>query len=144
MADRKQTPDILGKILGEAAAVPAADTPVQVAQPPIARPIPLRPPQAGRKPAGQADDQPAARPSLVMAPVPVKWEYLLVSFQDHNGWRPRFVNGQELEDWTAMPVIHDYANLLGEAGWELAGAAGGALYGLTDDKQLCFKREKAS
>jgi hypothetical protein len=69
---------------------------------------------------------------------------LLVSFQEHNGWRARCINGQELEDWTAMPVIHDYANLLGEAGWELAGAASGALYGLTDGKQLCFKREKPS
>jgi hypothetical protein len=73
-----------------------------------------------------------------------KWEYLLVSFQEHNFWRPRFINGQELEDWTAMPVIHDYANLLGDVGWELAGAASGALSGLTDGKQLCFKREKPS
>lgn len=140
MADRKQTPDILGEILGEVAAVP---TPV--AEPPATRPIPVRRPQAARKPAGQADDQPAGRPSVEEARPPTgKWEHLLVSFQEHNGWRPRFINGQELEDWTAMPVIHDYANLLGDVGWELAGAASGALSGLTDGKQLCFKREKPS
>jgi hypothetical protein len=137
MADRKQTPDILGEILGEAVA-PAAP----VAEPTPARPSPARRSQAARRPATEAKDQPTAMGSAAEAPLPAGWEYLIVSFQEHNGWRPRFINGQELEDWTEMPVIHDYANLLGDVGWELAGAANGTLYGLMDSKQLCFKREK--
>jgi hypothetical protein len=31
------------------------------------------------------------------------------------------VNREELEDWKALPVIHEYLNQLGEEGWELAG-----------------------
>jgi hypothetical protein len=140
MADRKQTPDILGEILGEVAAVPTPG-----AESPATRPIPVRRAQAAKKPAGQTDAPTLVEPSVPEArPRVGKWEYLLVSFQQHNGWRPRFINGQELEDWAAMPVIHDYANQLGEVGWELAGAASGTLYGLSDGKQLCFKREKTS
>ncbi len=138
MADRRQTPDILGEILDQVDAVQVPAT-----EPVAARPRPARKPRAVPKPAVRMDDQPAAQPPAGEMPRPIgRWEYLLVSFQEHNGWRPRFVNGQELEDWTAMPIIHDYANLLGEVGWELAGAAAGALYGLTDAKQLCFKRAK--
>ena len=31
----------------------------------------------------------------------------------------RFANNQELVDWQAGPTMYDYANRLGERGWEL-------------------------
>lgn len=41
------------------------------------------------------------------------------------------------------PVIHDYADQLGDEGWELISAsAGQSLYGLTDKRQLYFRRPK--
>ncbi len=41
------------------------------------------------------------------------------------------------------PVIHDYVAGLGDEGWELIGAsAGERMYGLTDLRQLYFKRPK--
>jgi hypothetical protein len=145
MADRRQTPDVLGEILGDLAAAPVAQpptTPRPLTEPVVSRTNTARRSQASRGPAVQADGRPGAKAPAQEPAQPIKWEYLIVSFQEHNGWRPRFANGEELEDWTKLPVIHDYANLLGDAGWELAGAANGKLYGLMDSKQLCFKREK--
>jgi hypothetical protein len=73
--------------------------------------------------------------------VPEKWEYRLVSFQDYKGWRPRFINGSEIEGWTGGPLIHDYLAQMGEQGWELAAASSGErLYGAADRRQLYFKR----
>jgi hypothetical protein len=42
-----------------------------------------------------------------------------VVFRDYGGYRPRYVNGQELRDWKKAPPIHEYLNQLGEEGWEL-------------------------
>ena len=73
----------------------------------------------------------------------MRWDYLVVSFGDYRGWRPRYINGQEIRNWMQAPVIHDYINQLGEDGWELVGAGGGkALYGSSDYYQLFFKRQK--
>jgi hypothetical protein len=50
------------------------------------------------------------------------WEYLFVFAAITSGggeFRPRFANDQELDDWQAGPTIYDYANRLGERGWEL-------------------------
>jgi hypothetical protein len=50
------------------------------------------------------------------------WEYLFVFSAITNGggeFRPRFANDQELDDWQAGPTMYDYANQLGERGWEL-------------------------
>jgi hypothetical protein len=50
------------------------------------------------------------------------WEYLFVFAAIASGggeFRPRFVNDQELDDWQAGPTMYDYANQLGERGWEL-------------------------
>jgi hypothetical protein len=44
-----------------------------------------------------------------------------VVFRDYGGYRPRYVNGQELRDWKKAPPIHEYLNQLGEEGWELSG-----------------------
>ena len=52
-----------------------------------------------------------------------QWEYLFVQVQALNGGftnhKPRYVNGKELENWREGPSIDEYANLLGEDGWEL-------------------------
>lgn len=128
MADRKQTPDVLGELLG-------GGGPNEIAVPePAARDAPIESSGAGRKQSRRH----ASRSSRKE-----QWEYLLVSCQEYRGWRPRYVNGQELTDWMNAPVIHDYVNQLGEEGWELTSAsAGQSLYGLTDRHQFYFKRPK--
>jgi hypothetical protein len=50
------------------------------------------------------------------------WEYLFVFAAITSGggeFRPRFANDQKLDDWQAGPNMYDYANQLGERGWEL-------------------------
>ena len=128
MADRKQTPDVLGELLG-------SPGPGEMVTPaPTPREAPVESSEAGRK-------QPRRRTRTSSRKE--KWGYLLVSCQEYRGWRPRYVNGQELEDWMNAPAIHDYVNQLGEEGWELTSASGGqSLYGLTDRHQLYFKRPK--
>ena len=51
-----------------------------------------------------------------------QWEYLFVFAAIASGggeFRPRFANDQELDDWQAGPTMYEYANRLGERGWEL-------------------------
>jgi hypothetical protein len=128
MADRKQTPDVLGELLG-------GGSPNEIAVPePAALDTPGESSKAGR-------EQP--RRQTRRSSRKEQWEYLLVSCQEYRGWRPRYVNGQELADWMQAPAIHDYVNQLGEEGWELTSASSGqSLYGLTDRHQLYFKRPK--
>ena len=50
------------------------------------------------------------------------WEYLFVFAAITSGggeFRPREASDQELDDWQAGPTMYDYANQLGERGWEL-------------------------
>lgn len=124
---RKETPDVLGEVLaglGEAPAAPPAPAP--------AKPRPARAAKAKSK-----------KPEPPAQPVPAGWDYLVVSFSDYRGWRPRFINGQEVRNWMHAPLIHDYLAQLGEDGWEMAGAGGGkALYGASDYYQAFFKRAR--
>src|SRR2546428_7893418 len=51
-----------------------------------------------------------------------KWEYLFIfAAITSNGseFRPRFANDQELDDWQEGLTMYEYANRLGESGWEL-------------------------
>jgi hypothetical protein len=50
-----------------------------------------------------------------------QWEYLfLVCFQDPQlGWRPRYVNNQEIPNWRQGASVPIYVNQLGTEGWEL-------------------------
>jgi hypothetical protein len=49
-----------------------------------------------------------------------KWEFLFITTDlEKSIWRPRFVNGIELPDWKKGLPIPEYANQLGEQGWEL-------------------------
>jgi hypothetical protein len=106
MASRKETPDVLSEILGgePAAPPPAAEAPQ--------KPKPKAPPK--RRP-------PAKRPSRPSRAKRQSWEYREVVFRDYGGYRPRYVNGEELAGWKKGPTIHEYLNQVGADGWELAG-----------------------
>jgi hypothetical protein len=106
MASRKETPDVLGEILRGEPTAPSA-TPAAPAKPE---------PQAAPK--RRAPAQRAKRPSK---PKLQAWEVREVVFRDYGGYRPRYVNGEELDDWKNGPLIHDYLNQAGAEGWELAG-----------------------
>lgn len=120
MADRKQTPDVLGEILGGGPAEPAP--------PPAAKPQPAAKRRA-----------PAKKPSRPPRAKHPQWEYMEVIFRDYGGYRPRYVNGQEQKGWKQAPLIHEYLNQLGEEGWELVGV------GSRHNEQMptYFKRGKA-
>lgn len=133
---RKATPDLLDELLSSPA--DEALTPSPVAIPAAARAKRAertpRPPKAAAKPKPETKVEP---------PAPSGWDYLVISFSEYHGWRPRFINGQEIRNWMQAPLIHDYLSQLGEDGWELSGAGGGkALYGSTDTYQAFFKRAK--
>lgn len=102
MANRKQTPDVLGDLLGGEPSVPQ--------------------PAPGPQPKSQARrKQPARRSPSRSRAKPPKWEYLEVVFRDYGGFRPCRANGEDLKGWKRYPPIHEYLNKLGEEGWELAG-----------------------
>jgi len=125
MAERKHTPDVLADILS---AGPPAEAPTSAAAPRAAHPP--SPPAAPAKRTQRAEQGP-------------RWKYRVVSFQDYHGWRPRYENGVEIAGWMRGPLLHDFLDLVGEDGWELAAAsAGESLYGSSDKRQLYFKRSE--
>ena len=109
MANRKKTPDVLSEILG---GEPAAPLPAPAAQPEAK---PEAPPKRRT---------PAKRSSRPAKPKRQVWEYQEVIFREYGGFRPRYVNGEELAAWKDGPSIHEYLNLLGAEGWEVAGVGG--------------------
>jgi hypothetical protein len=132
MAERKQTPDILSEILTGAANPPPL--PVKAAAPRAA-------PQAREKPAGK----PSPKPAQPVQKKKTQYEYEVVSFQEHRGWRSRFVNGREVPDWMSAPLIHECVQQRAADGWELVTATSGEqLYALSDKRQLFFRRERES
>ena len=138
MTERKQTPDLLGELLGGGAPEPAS------------APLPVRDagaPRPASKPAARPPAPPVSlrQPAAKAPPAPVHWQYLVVSFQEYKGWRPRFRNGEKIVNWEDQPLLHDYLSQLGAEGWEMAGAsAGRALYGSRDEYQVFFKRPSPS
>lgn len=137
MTERKQTPDLLGELLGGGASGPAAAATAPAPRPAAVKPTAGQP--ASRLPATK---ETAPAPSKATAP---RWEYLVVSFQEYKGWRPRYRNGEKIANWEDQPLLHDYLNQLGAEGWELAGAsAGRALYGSRDEYQLFCKRASSA
>ncbi|GEM_PF-1201371 len=66
-----------------------------------------------------------ARSAADEKPPPDRWEYLFVNggfgpASDPNAeWRARYINGVEIENWFKGPTIYEYANIMGEQGWEL-------------------------
>ncbi len=125
MTDHKSTPDVLADVLSGVAAVEAP-----AMQP--ARGSSSAAASTGSAPARQAAGRGAAR-----------WECLIVSFQNYRGWRPRFINGDEVADWARGPAMHEFISQMGEEGWEVAAAAAGQpMYGAADHYQVYLKREK--
>jgi len=125
MADRKETPDVLGDILGGSASTPAP-APSGAA----ARSEPSSPPTSAPKPKAtrKRRSSPARQP---------KWEYMEIVFRDYRGWRPRFINGAELSDWRNEAVIHQYLDQLGAEGWEMVDIEKRRWY----EKVAYFKRQ---
>ena len=132
MSKRKQTPDILAEILdGD---IPGEETKAD-----------FLPAQSQRAPASPpAASKPAVSRRVIEKPLSARnarWEYRLATFQDHNGWRLRFLDGREVKNWTDGPRIEETLQQMGEEGWELAAAsAGERLYTSADKHQLYFKR----
>ena len=127
MPDRKETPDILGQILGKVAATDQPAVPIGSAAPvaPAPRPAPRKSP-AKKESAGP------------------KWEYLTVTFQETTGWRARFADGEELDKWEKGLDLPEMLDALGEAGWELINVTTrDHLFGRSDQLQAFFKRVKA-
>jgi hypothetical protein len=129
MNDRKETPDILAEMLGNEPQTSPAPTP---SKPKAAPPQKKRSTQSSRSTSSRRKKA-----------APQKWEYQVVSFQFYNGWRPRYINGDALDEWMDGPLIHEYASQLGGEGWELVTASSGErMYGRLDKHQLFFKRAK--
>ena len=132
MAERKQTPDVLAELLGaELPTVPALQPAVD--EPFVTKTAPKEQPARDAKP----------RPQPVRKPAPDAWEVEIVTFQEHRGWRPRYVNGAEVKGWLTGFLVHDYVSLRGAEGWELAASSNrDRFYGAADGLQLYFKRRK--
>ena len=127
MTERKETPDILGSILS--GATPPPD------QPPAPR---LDPPGVPVTPPPVVRIERATRTTKS-----AKWEYLVVSFHEQNGWHARFINGHELDNWPHGPQLHHVLDQLGEDGLELVNVVKSEpLYGTMDRLQAFFKRVK--
>jgi hypothetical protein len=131
MSERKSTPDILGELLAGKE----------------------EPERSGFIPPPQAKPKPKTKPAAeyVEKPLPQKtvrekkdcWEYRVISFQDYQGWRPRFLDGKEISNWSAGPLLQEFLRLMGDEGWQLAAAASGeSMHGSMDKYQLFFMRKK--
>lgn len=143
MSSRKQTPDVLGAILGGSGSAETTDS--SSAQPtPELAPKPVRAPRPRKpiaaQPAELADS--IALPTVAL-PAPaenakVEWEYMEVVFRDYRGWRPRLINGRESSGWKSAPPIVDYLKQLGAEGWELVAMSNP----VHNEKEAYFKRQK--
>lgn len=140
MSERKQTPDILGALLsGEESANGEDVAGMKTVSTPLERRVRSKP-----RPVRQ-EVQTAEKPTVQKRGPDKKarFEYRIVSFQNHQGWRVRFIDGQEIQDWTGGMLLGEYLKEAGEDGWELAVAAcGEGMYASGDKYQLYFIRRK--
>jgi hypothetical protein len=65
-----------------------------------------------------------------------KWEYMFVVAETLGSygeeiWRPRWVNGEELQDWKRGQGLHKFCNQIGGEGWELVQVGPGGDRGYT-------------
>ena len=132
MSERKETPDVLGNLLGAAPANEVAPTPASAPAPATRKPAP-RKPDAPKK----TVTTPALSP--VAQSAPPQWEYREVIFREFRGWRPRYIDGHERWDWKEAPLMLDYLRQAGDEGWELVSVGEVHNY----QKTAYFKRPKA-
>ena len=94
---RNPTPDVLGELLAG-----PAEMPVQATSPIAAQPAPSKPRSV------RAEKKPATKPAAPAetAPPVMRWDYLVVSFGDYRGWRPRYINGQEIRNWMQACLLY--------------------------------------
>jgi hypothetical protein len=131
MTERKQTPDVLAELL-------SADLPAAA---PSLAPVAAPPNKVDAKP--QPARETKARGQPAREPQPDSWEIEIVTFQEHRGWRPRYVNGAEVRGWLTGFLVHEYVNLRGAEGWELTASTNrDRFYGAADGLQLYFKRRR--
>ena len=111
MTDRKETPDVLAELLGDQ-------------QPSSSQVLPTPKKTSFPKPKTKTSPRSSPRPSTteIRKSAAQKWEYQVVSFQYYNGWRSRFINGEEVADWMDSPLIHETINQMGYQGWEMVAA----------------------
>jgi len=70
-----------------------------------------------------------------------KWEYLFVSaVLQGDQWRVKYVNGKEFAVSNTSITLYEYANKMGDDGWELISAPYTA--GAFTVPRLIFKRPK--
>ncbi len=140
MAKRKETPDILAQIMsGEAEpagvtapGVPAASRKTSASSSTARRPRRSTASRAEVKSAGEPASRATDR----------RWEYRLVTFQYHVGWRLRFIDGVEVPDWMGSPRLYEFLSVAGNDRWELVSATSGQkMFGLEDSYQLFFRRQ---
>ena len=125
MAERKQTPNVLDEMLGGSQSE-------EITQKPVAKP------RAQKKTA-------STRTRKTSSLKPISYEYQIVSFQEYKGWRVRFVNGQELQDWMTQPTLLEFVQKLANDGWAVrAMTSGENLYGVNDKYQIIFERLRSS
>ncbi len=127
MAERKETPDVLGELLGGSLPAPEPNTPPR-ADPP-ARPVTPKASTPAKPVAAPSEPKPALKLAPPKAPKPapssIQWEYTQVIFHEYDGWRPRFRDGAELAHWKQGPGIDACLRQMGDQGWELAGIVPG-------------------
>ena len=133
MANRKQTPDVLGAVLGDPAPAAEAPAPSKTVHPP-----PTSPRNQGEASSDEVVPSPlpsvdggieggrsSQRKNDAKSLPPRQWQYVVITFYDYGGWKPRFRDGREIAGWKGLPDMPDYINLIGEDGWELAGTSNG-------------------
>lgn len=141
MSERKGTPDILGEILGgqpisapERTREHTSKTETKPKSPALKTPAPS-------KPSRPRSARPKDTAGTTVETNSQSWEYQVVSFQQKDGWKPRFINGLNVKDWAAGPLIHEFLQLMDRDRWELVSATSAKrLYGETDGLQLYFRR----
>jgi len=147
MSERKETPDILGSVLG---GVPTE----KPQRSPDIMPDSSRKKAPARRVRKKA--QPKSQPGKKASPKPAPpksapaqsldanqavsvWEYRDVIFYDYGGYVTRYVEGEELPNWKrTAPPMSDFINQMGSEGWEMVGLLSPKRYHLL----AIFKRRK--
>ncbi|MCB0047880.1 MAG: hypothetical protein H6642_15040 [Caldilineaceae bacterium] len=111
MSNRKETPDLLGELLGE------TERPARTREA-VAGTSAQSPAQSSSKSAGQRSTRKAASRATQSR---ATWEYLELIVRDFRGWRVRYLNGDKVRNWKDGPLLSERLADLGADGWEMAG-----------------------